>query len=205
MNKKVIIIGSGGHAKSIANIIIKSGDEVVGFLDDNKPVGTAIINSPLLKVIGSVSDCLKYSEVEFVIGIGSNQTRKEIASKYNLKYYTAIHPSANIAIDTSVGEGTVIMANASINTSAKVGKHCIINTGAIIEHDNVIEDFAHISPGASLAGTVVIGTCTHIGVGVTIKNNIEIANDVVVGAGAVVVKNISESGVYIGVPAKKKE
>ena len=97
------------------------------------------------------------------------------------------------------------MANASINTSAKIGKHCIINTGAIIEHDNVIEDFAHISPGASLAGTVVIGTCTHIGVGATIKNNIEIANDVVVGAGAVVVKNIGESGVYIGVPAKKKE
>ena len=205
MNKKVIIIGSGGHAKSIANIIIKSGDELVGFLDDNKPAGTVILDELKLKVIGNVSDCLKYSENEFVIGIGDNKTRKEMVDKYDLKYYTAIHPSANIAIDTKIGEGTVIMPNATINTSSQIGKHCIINTGAIVEHDNILQDFVHISPGASLAGTVAIGYSTHIGIGATIKNNIEITSNVIVGAGAVVVKNISESGVYIGIPAKKKE
>ena len=43
MHKNVIIIGAGGHAKVIADIIEKSGDEIVGFLDDNKELGTTVI------------------------------------------------------------------------------------------------------------------------------------------------------------------
>lgn len=205
MNKKVVIIGAGGHAKSIAEIIIKSGDEIVGFLDDNKSIGTIIIESLDLKVIGKIDDCVKYNFVEFIIGIGSNEIREKIANKYNLKYYTAIHPSANIALDTQIGEGTVVMAGAIINTSAQIGKHCIINSGAIIEHDDTIENFVHISPGALLAGNVRIGMNTHIGIGATIKNDIIITSNTIVGAGAVVVKNIINSGVYIGVPAKIME
>lgn len=43
MSKDIVIIGAGGHAKSIANIIYKSGDNVKGFLDDNIEIGTIII------------------------------------------------------------------------------------------------------------------------------------------------------------------
>lgn len=43
MNKKVVIIGAGGHSKVIADIIIKSGDIVYGFLDDNIDIGQKII------------------------------------------------------------------------------------------------------------------------------------------------------------------
>lgn len=205
MNKKVIIIGAGGHAKSIADIVIKSNDSVLGFLDDNILLDTEIIHNPKINVIGKVDDCFKFEDAEFIIAIGSNNVRQDIANKYKLKYYTAIHPSANIALDVSIGEGTTIMANACINTSARVGSHCIINTGAIIEHDNIIEDFVHVSPNAALAGSVLVGTRSHIGVGATIKNNIKITNDTIIGAGAVVVKNIEEEGTYIGIPAKRKE
>lgn len=204
MNKKVIIIGAGGHAKSIAEIILKSGDEIVGFLDDNIPLETEIIHTNNLKVIGKIEDCLKYSDCEFVIAIGCNKTRENIVNKYSLNYYTAIHPTANIAVDVKIGEGSVIMAQSCINTNAQIGKHCIINTGAIVEHDNIISDYVHISPRAILAGTVNVDKYTQIGVGATIRNNIEIAQNVLVGAGAVVVKNITEEGTYIGVPAKKR-
>ena len=34
MCKSVVIMGAGGHAKVVADIIKKSGDKVVGFLDD---------------------------------------------------------------------------------------------------------------------------------------------------------------------------
>ena len=33
MNKKVIIIGAGGHGKVIADIVTASQDTVIGFLD----------------------------------------------------------------------------------------------------------------------------------------------------------------------------
>ena len=205
MDKDVVIIGAGGHAKVIADIILKSGDNVYGFLDDNKDVGTEVIGD--YAVVGKVEDCLKLQksnkELSFVIAIGSNEVRKIISEKYTmLNYYTAIHPNAVIGIQVSIAEGSVVMANAVINPSTKIGKHCIINTATIVEHDNIIEDYVHLSPNATLCGTVHIGECTHIGAGVTIKNNISVTSNCVVGAGAVVVKNIENEGIYVGVPIK---
>lgn len=208
MNKNVVIIGAGGHAKVIADIIDKSKDIVIGFLDDNKTKGDIIVKEEQYKVIGRIDDCRKIQlespEIEFVIAIGNNKVRKQIAERYeNLKFYTAIHPSSQIALDVEIGEGTVVMANASINTSVKIGKHCIINTGTIIEHDNILKDYVHISPNATLCGTVEIGGLTHVGAGATIRNNIKICDNCVVGVGSVVVKDIKQYGTYIGVPAMK--
>lgn len=207
MRKKVVIIGAGGHAKVIADIIEKSGDEIVGFLDDNKEIGTTIINE--YKVIGDLNNrftmAVTKENLEFIIAIGDNKKREEISHSPNLKFYTAIHPSAQIGLDVEIQEGTVIMANACINSSAKIGKHCIINTGAIIEHDNIIEDFVHISPNVALGGTVKIGESTHVGIGSIVKNNITICKNCTIGAGAVVVKNIIEEGTYVGVLARERK
>lgn len=209
MCKDVIIIGAGGHAKSIANVIYKAGDNVKGFLDDNIEAGTVIIKEKKCEVLGSIINALhlqeKYPNIEFIIGIGEPFKRKEIAEQYerNLNFYTAIDTSSQIALDVEIGKGSVVLANACINTAAKIGKHCIINTAAIIEHDNIIEDYVHISPNATLSGTVNVGEMTHIGSGAVIKNNINICNNCIIGAGAVVVKDIKEPGVYAGVPIKR--
>lgn len=207
MNKNVIIIGAGGHGKVIADIIEKSGDKVLGFLDDNVPINTIIIKEKDIKVLGKLVDIEKFisenPNIEFIIGIGNNKIRKGIADTKKLKYYTAIHPSSQIALDVEIGKGSVVMANACINTSAKIGKHCIINTGVIIEHDNVIEDYVHISPNATLCGTVKVGEQTHIGAGVTVKNNTNICSNCIIGCGAVVVKDISKEGTYVGVPVQR--
>lgn len=201
--KRVVILGAGGHAKVIADIILKSGDELIGFLDDNTALPSQIIGYPYL---GKITHYEKYAdECRFVIGIGSNSIRKKIAESINANWYTAIHPSAQIAIDTVIGEGTVVMANVVINTSAVIGKHCIINTGAVIEHDNVIGDYVHISPNVSLCGNVKIGNLTHIGAGAAIKNNISICGDVIVGAGGIVVKDIKDEGIYIGMPVSRMD
>lgn len=205
MHKKVIIIGAGGHAKVIADIIEKSEDIVYGFLDDNIEKGKNIIKD--YKVLGKISECnyiqSNDKHMYFIIAIGNNYTRKCIYNKYNLNYYTAIHPNSIIGMKTTIGEGTVIMSNTCISPDTIIGKNCIINTGAIIEHDNEIADYVHVSPNATLCGTIKVGNFTHIGAGAIIRNNIKITEDCVIGAGAVVVKDILEKGTYIGVPAKK--
>lgn len=206
MHKKVVIIGAGGHAKVIADIIEKSGDEIVGFLDDKIDKDKVIIKN--YKVIGDLNNrfplAIANTDYEFITAIGDNKKRKEISKSPNLKFYTAIHPSAQIGLEVEIQEGTVVMANACINSSAKIGRHCIINTGAIIEHDNEIKDYVHISPKVALGGTVRIGENTHVGIGAVVKHNIEICSNVIIGAGAVVVKNIEEEGTYVGVPARKR-
>ena len=190
--KRVIVIGASGHGRVVADIVKASGDEVVGFLDDDEN----------MDVLGKVDDCLKYTDSDYIIAIGNAEIRERI-SRYNLHWYTAVHPAAVIAPSAVIGEGTAIMANAVINSGAQIGKHCIINTGAIVEHDNVIGDYAHISVGVKLGGTVRIGDKTWIGIGSSVSNNINICGGCMIGTGAVVVKNIDEAGTYVGVPAKR--
>lgn len=206
MQKKVIIFGASGHARVIADIIKKSNDEIIGFLDDNADIqGKTIFDEKIVLGDTSEKSVKKYSDCYFIIGIGSNRVRKIISKKYpNLKWYTAIHPSSIIASDVSINEGTAIMAGTVINTGTIVGKHCIINTSSSIDHDNILEDYVHISPGSHLAGTVKIGEGTWICAGVTVVNNVSIGNNNIIGAGATVIKDVDENNsTFVGVPIKK--
>lgn len=199
--KSVVIVGAGGHAKVIADIIIKSGDTIKGFLDDNTAKHSLVLGYHVLGNIESIRDF--DNSVCFVLGIGDNYIRQSMAEQFDVKWHTAIHPSAVIADDVQIKEGSVVMASCVINASAKIGRHCIVNSASVVEHDSFIEDFVHISPNVSLGGTVKVGEFTHIGIGSTVINNIAIASECTIGAGAVVVSDITEKGVYVGVPAKR--
>lgn len=197
--KSVIIIGASGHGKVVADVIQKSGNRVIGFLDDNPSIGENFIGFP---VLGTVDEYRKFA-AEFVIAIGNANIREKVARRMtDVTWYTAIHPTAVISdIDVEIGEGTVVMANAVINTGARIGRHCIINSGAIVEHDNRIADFVHVSVGAKLAGTVSVGKSSWIGIGASVSNNINICGNCMIGAGTVVIKDIKKAGTYAGVPA----
>ena len=201
--KAVIIIGASGHGKVIADIIKRSKDEIIGFLDDDPDIGKEFMGFP---VLGAILNYKKYiDKAEFIIAIGNAYVRKGIAERLiEVKWYTAIHPTAVISeFDVTIGEGTVIMANAVINAGAKIGKHCIVNSSSVVEHDDFIENYSHISVGAKLAGTVFVGELSWIGIGVCVCNNVKICQNCIVGAGAVVINDIEESGTYVGVPVKK--
>lgn len=198
--KDVIIIGAGGHARVIADIVRCRHDRLLGFLDDCAKDGIGDI-----PVRGTVKDYVNYPNACFVIGIGNASVRRKLAEEMKgVQWYTAIHPAAVVSeLNVSIGPGTVVMAGAVINPGAAIGAHCIINTAAVVEHDNVIGDFAHISVGAKLAGTVTVGPDTWVGIGAVVSNNLSICGGSFIGAGAVVVKSIPEPGTYVGVPARR--
>lgn len=202
MNEKVIVIGASGHGKVIADIVRRSGDTLLGFLDDKEAHSAEIVGIP---VLGKVLDYVKYPEASFVVGIGNSAVREKIVHQLGVvRWYTAIHPSAIFStLDTQIGAGSVIMANAVINPSAHIGEHTIINTSAVVEHDNHIGNFTHISVGVRLGGTVSVGSHTWVGIGAAVSNNVSICDHCTIGAGAVIIHNIKESGTYVGVPARK--
>ena len=197
---KLIIIGAGGHGKVIVDNALKNGYRNICFIDDHAK--GEVLGFP---VVGTRENIEYFNDgkTDFIIGIGNNATRKEIAEAYHVNWVSIVHPSAQIAFNAEIGKGTVVMANAVINACATVGEHCIINTGAIIEHDNVVENYVHISPNAALGGAVRIGANSHIGIGATVKNNTDVCYDCIIGAGAVVIHDIKTSGTYKGVPAEE--
>ncbi|PAE38163.1 acetyltransferase [Bacillus sp. 7884-1] len=204
MKNKLLIIGASGHGKVVADIALKMNKwESIAFLDDNENVKSSMG----IEVIGRSSDaCMHVEDYDIFVGIGNNSTREKIQKELELigaSIPILIHPSAIIGEQVVLGAGTVVMARTVINCCSIIGNGCIINTGVTIDHDNFIDDYVHISPGANLAGTVKIGKGTWIGIGSIIINNITIYSGIKVGAGAVVVKDITDTGIYVGVPARR--
>jgi len=204
MKNKLLIIGASGHGKVVADIALKMNKwQSVAFLDDD----LNIKSSMGLKVIGTSDDVFTHlDEYEIFVGIGNNATRQRIHERLETVgacIPILIHPNAVIGNQVAIGIGTAVMAGAVVNCCTKIGKGCIVNTASTIDHDNIIADFVHISPGAHLAGTVNIGKGSWLGIGSVVSNNINITSDCIVGAGSLVVKNIIESGIYVGVPAKR--
>lgn len=188
MNKNIIIIGAGGHGKVIADIIEKSGDTLIGYLDDSKIVDEIVYKQ--YRNLGNVSECIKLQEsnknVMFFIAIGNNQARKSIYKKYKLSYYTAIHPSAIIADDVTIGRGTAVMANVCINADTTIGENCIINTATVVEHENKIASHTHISSNVTLCGGVSIDECSYIGAGAIVKRLVTISKECAISEGTIV-------------------
>ena len=206
MKDKLLIIGASGHGKVVADIALKMNKwQSIAFLDDDE----SIKSSMGLEVIGKSADAFKHiDDYDILLVLVIMLTREKIQEKLEAEgasIPSLIHPNAVIGEQVEIGTGTVVMAGAVINCCTKIGKGCIINTGSTIDHDNCIEDFVHISPGAHLAGTVKVGKGSWLGIGSVVSNNVNIPVAVKVGAGAVVVKDITESGTYVGVPAKKLE
>ncbi len=202
--KELVIIGAGGHGRVIADIAQKSGVyKTISFLDDGDAKETMG-----LPIIGQSSDVEKYANTaDIFVAIGNNAVRGEFIERLlamNANVPTLIHPSAIIGACVEIGVGTAIMAGAVINPCSKLGKGVILNTCSSIDHDCAIGDYVHIAVGAHLAGAVSIGKKTWVGAGATVSNNVDICSNCMIGAGAVVIKDITESGTYIGVPAKKK-
>lgn len=202
MVEKIIVIGCGGHAKVVTTLACQSGYEIAGFLDDRYSEDT-FLGYP---VLGKIENCLEYKEqCCFVVAIGDNAVRARIMSQYDLRYPVLIHPKAYVARTATIGTGTMVMVGAVVNDFACVGKGCILNSGSIVEHDCVLEDYVHISPGVVLCGTVHVGQNVHVGAATVVRNNQSIGADILVGAGAVVVNDLEETGVYVGIPAKRME
>ncbi len=203
MGEPVIIIGASGHGKVVADIIEKSGDTVLGFLDDNLAAGSEFAGYP---VLGAVKGFVSYADYPCIIAIGNADDRERIFHELaGARWHTAIHPNAVVAGHVTIGPASVVMAGAVINPYVSIGKGCIVNTGATVDHDTVIADFAHISVGSHLSGTVRVGEKTWIGAGAVVKNNVRICGNCMVGAGAVVVRDICRQGTYVGVPARRIE
>lgn len=202
-----VLIGAGGHAKVIIDILRLNNKSILGVIDDfsheDDICGVSIIGKTedIEKLLVKYQD----TELKFIISIGSNEIRARIEKELgslNMKYGTAIHPTAVIGSNVDIGEGTVIMANAVVNNSTIIGKHTIINTGATVDHDCRIGDFVHISPGTNLAGNVCVGKLTQIGIGSSIIQGKKVGSNTMVGAGAVVIENIGDNVVAVGCPAK---
>ena len=205
MNKTLVLVGGGGHCKSVIDVAESAGYSILGVLDRPEEVGKPVFG---YKVIGTDDDMAKYADqAEFIVTVGQIKSAAlrvklhEMVVDAGCSLATIIAPTAHVSKYATIGEGTVVMHHAVVNADARIGRGCIINTFANIEHDVVIGDYCHISTGAMVNGECKVGERCFIGSQSVLANCITLGDDTIVGAGSFVRKNIAEKGMYSGNPA----
>ena len=204
----IYILGCGGHAKVIIDLLRACNiEEELTLRDDNPEKHQQIIND--VKVSGGISDLGTNFSGKAIIAIGANSIRKKIDLMFPFaNWLTLIHKSATVSPYARLAPGCVVMAGAIIQSDTICGRHTIINTAASIDHDNIIGNYSHIAPGCHLTGNVSIGEETLLGAGTIVIPGVHIGHKVTAGAGSCVIRDLPDNITAFGIPAtirKNKE
>ncbi len=206
---RCVIFGCGGHGRVVLDILVNAGQyEVVGFVDSNPKVAGRRIDG--VRVLGQPGDlpriCEEHHTRCVIVAIGNNGVRRAFADQLDamgLTLINAVHPSANLARNVSLGSNIVIAAGALVCAHCQIGDSVILNTGCIIDHETHIGTATHVCPGARIAGRVTVESGAFVGIGATIIQSLRVGCEAVIGAGAVVIQDVAPLSTVVGVPARE--
>ena len=191
--KKILLIGGGGHCKSVIGVIEQEERfEIAGIVDKPKLLGSKVLGYPIIGNDSDLSNLVKkYQYALITVGqIRSPSLRVKLFNLANEAGFilpSIISPSAYVSQHTSIGNGVVIMHNALVSANAVIGDNCIINSKVLIEHDCQIFDHCHISTNATINGGVVVESGCFVGSGSITKESITIQKNSFIKAGSLVV------------------
>ncbi len=203
--RKLILVGGGGHCKSVLDAAERMNcfDEIV-ITDPVLEKGSMVLGHKVAGTDDELPFLFKAGYKEAFVTVGSIKTtviRRKITERLKeigFKLPEIIDPSAVVSEHAEIGEGTFVGKNAVINADAKVGRMAIINSGAIIEHECQIGDFSHVSVGALLCGNVTVEDDVFIGAGSRLMQGIIIGGKTVVGMGSTVIRDVEKDSVCVG-------
>jgi UDP-N-acetylbacillosamine N-acetyltransferase len=197
----LVILGFGGHARSVADIALALGIKELLFVDEAARADESLWGFPVRKTF---DDKLPDGWQAFAAS-GSNQIRyDQVAAILGRSWplATLVSPTATIGNEAIISAGCFIGHHAHIGPLSSIGTACIINTHAAVDHECKIGNYTHVSVNSSVAGRCRLGSFVFLGTGAVVIDNVCIADSITVGAGGVVVESLAQPGTYVGAPAR---
>lgn len=156
----LIVIGAGGHGRSVAEAVLLSGSHpLLGFVDDGPNAPATVWDFPVLGGTGDLAHWRQQADFA-VVAIGNNTARERLCDALRAAGFqlaTVIHPRAVVSPRAVVGEGVTVMAGAIVGTEANLGSGVIVNSGAVVDHHACVHDYGHLGVNACMAGGSVLG------------------------------------------------
>lgn len=208
VGEKCVILGAGGHGRVVLDILVQSKKHnVVGFVDSNPALAGRRVDG--IPVLGDIEEMPRIrDEMELtsaIVAVGNNGIRRAFADRLQnmgLNLINAVHPSANLARNATLGCNVVVAAGALVCAHCHIGDSVILNTGCIVDHESMIGPSTHVCPGARLAGRVLVESGAFVGIGATVIQNLRVGFNAIIGAGAVVIRDVKPNATVVGVPAR---
>ena len=209
--REIVFWGATGQAKVLREILPSMGLRLVALFDDTPGLRSPFPDVPLHegragfeRWLAGVRD---RGSVACLVAIGGEHGAPRVRIQRYLesngvRAVTAVHPSAHVGADASLGGGSQILAHAVVGVESKLGLACIVNTAATVDHEGWLGDGVHVAPGAHLAGCVTVDDFAMIGTGAAVLPRLRVGKGAVVGAGAVVLADVDPWTVVAGNPAR---
>jgi sugar O-acyltransferase (sialic acid O-acetyltransferase NeuD family) len=193
----LVILGGGGHARSVADVAARCGILVLAVVDPSNPSGWSVT------VVSEVADLDERARAaSFTVAIGDNAVRaRELALIDRMGLPLGVVVASTATVGATLGDGSQVLEHAHVGPGARIGRGVIVNTAAVVEHDAVVDDYVHVAPGARLLGGARIGKDALIGAGAVVLPSVSVGAGAMVGAGSVVVRDVPAGAVVTGVPA----
>ena len=208
--KNIVIIGGGGHAKVLIDLIkTLKNYKLQGIIDPKIKKGEKIFG---VKVLGNDKILLSLKRQglkNLALGIGSdgnNQKRLKVwrdLKKKGFNFPALIHKNSYTSKNSVIGQGSQVFNHSVVNAGARIGEISVINTSTIIEHDCRIGNNVFTGTRATICGGVIVEDNTFIGAESCILPKVKVKNNVLIAAGALVNKNLRSKIKVKGIPAKK--
>jgi len=208
--KRVAIVGSRDLAQQMAGYLVQAEDlQVAGFFDDFRVRGESTPHGPVLGPLSEAAAARARGVFDALsIGVGYRhlQKRGEILASLlgAVPLLTYVHPSGWVDPTAKLGEGAFLLPGCRIDANVTIGAGSVLNVGCVVCHDSVIEENCFLGPSVTIAGFAWVGRGSFLGVGTVVIDNVRIASGVQTGGGAVVVDDLTEPGLYLGVPARRR-
>jgi sugar O-acyltransferase (sialic acid O-acetyltransferase NeuD family) len=209
----VVILGAGGFASVVTEILSQSEDMlVIGCTD--KALGLSersADDQPSLRILGD-DDVLpqlaeEYEGLNAILGLGPElmDVRARLIRVLDLVVIppaSAIHPSAVVSRLASWEAGTVIGAGAVVGVNVKIGRHCVLNLGASIAHDARLGANVWVGQGARIASYTHLANDVVIEMGASINSRVTVGRGARITGGAFVNTDVPDHAVVVGVPGR---
>lgn len=208
-NNALLVIGAGGHARSVLDIALENGMEIAGCLCPEYPALSRLPGLEEVPIIGRDEDLerlFRQGYRKIFVAIGDNRLREQLYAgvlAIGFEPVNLISRDAHVSRRARLGKGICIMAGAVVHIGCTVGDNTIVNTGSSLDHDCTVGRSCHIAPGTAVSGSVRIGDGTQLGTGCSVIDGVQIGAWSFLGAGSVVVSDIGERVLAYGVPARR--
>lgn len=167
MAQRWLILGAGGHGRSMADAISANGGHVVGFLDDGQLLGTLVNGTPVLGALFLAWELVRLFATsdqappdQVVVAIGNpalRQTWQQVLEQVAAPFGVVLHPRASVSATAQIGSGSVVLAGAVVNANAFLQPGLLVRSGAVVHHDATCAAYSQLGVNAAMAGGSRLG------------------------------------------------